>query len=410
MDTNAAFSVKFVHRLRFTREAFDPYNPVLAEAIAPEGESRGRGPVRTLVVVDQGVAERWPYIDERVRGYADAYTQHIALAEPILTVPGGEACKNDAAVIDRICAAIHDAELCRQSCVVAIGGGALLDAVGFAAAISHRGVRLVRLPTTTLSQADSSVGVKNGVNRFGKKNFLGAFTPPWAVVHDELFLSTLSGRDWRCGFSEVLKVALVKDRAFFETLAVNAPALRQRNVKAAGPILRRSARLHLAHIVEGGDAFELTRARPLDFGHWAAHKIEQLTGFSVRHGEAVAMGVALDTTYAALTGILPWGDARLVLDTITALGLETYHEAMADTGALLAGLDEFRQHLGGRLCVPMLAGIGCAIDVHEIDPSQMALAVKRLAAGRAADDLGRMVKVPAGVRVPTPGVRAQRAS
>src|SRR5690606_10496158 len=110
-----------------------------------------------------------------------------------------------------------------------------------AAAIAHRGVRLVRMPTTTLAQADSGVGAKNGINGFGKKNFLGAFAVPWAVINDQAFLATVSDRDWRCGFIEAAKVALVKDAALFEELEVAATAIRRRDLAVAVPILERSA-------------------------------------------------------------------------------------------------------------------------------------------------------------------------
>ena len=93
--------------------------------------------------------------------------------------------------------------------MVAIGGGAVLDAVGYAAATAHRGVRLIRVPTTVLSQDDSAVGVKNGINAFGKKNFVGSFAPPHAVLNDFDLLRTLQDRDWRAGISEAVKVALL---------------------------------------------------------------------------------------------------------------------------------------------------------------------------------------------------------
>ena len=138
-----------------------------------------------------------------------------------------------------------------------LGGGAVLDAVGFAAAAAHRGVRLVRVPTTTLAQADSGVGVKNGINAFGKKNFLGTFSPPWAVINDEAFLQTLSDRDWRCGIAEAVKVALLKSERFFDQIGEAVPRLRMRDEQALIPIVRRSAWLHLHHITDGGDPFEL---------------------------------------------------------------------------------------------------------------------------------------------------------
>jgi len=269
--------------------------------------------------------------------------------------------------------------------VLAIGGGAVLDVVGFAAATAHRGVRLVRMPTTTLAQADAGIGVKNGVNAFGTKNFLGSFAVPLAVINDEAFLSTLSDRDWRCGLSEAVKVALIKDQRFFELIEASVPRLARREDAAMRPIVRRSAALHLQHIVTGGDPFELQGARPLDFGHWSAHKLEQMTDFRLRHGEAVAIGVALDVVYSAMTGRLAETEAQRVIEVLERLGFVLYDAAMEDP-ALLDGLEEFREHLGGRLTITLLEGIGRPVDVHEIDRDRLAGAIGQLAvmSGRPA--------------------------
>jgi len=307
---DARFRLPFVHRLRFTRGAFDVGNDAIVSLLEPStpGEE-----ARVLAILDEGVAEAWPSLDAAIGAWAGR--EAVALAGPTLVAPGGERVKNEPEHLERMLDAIHGAKLCRRSYVMAIGGGAVLDAAGYASAIAHRGVRLVRLPTTTLAQDDSGVGVKNGVNRYGKKNYLGTFAVPWAVVCDEAFLETLSDRDWRCGMAEAVKVGLVKDASLFEQVEREAERLAERDADAARPIIQRSAELHLRHITEGGDPFELTAARPLDFGHWAAHRLEHLSGYRVRHGEAVAIGVALDSEYSRLAGWLdgvlaPRGVAR----------------------------------------------------------------------------------------------------
>jgi 3-dehydroquinate synthase len=374
-DRDAACAVEFTHRLRFTRGVFDPRNDALRGVLDPPDEAARR----VVVFGDQGVLDAWPDLDRRLRGYAAAHPDRLELSGGIVPVPGGEQAKNDRAVVEGAVRRIYEARLCRQSTVIAIGGGAVLDAVGFAASIAHRGLRIVRLPTTTLAQGDSGVGVKNGVNAFGRKNFLGTFAPPWGVVNDFDFLGTLGDRDWRSGFAEAVKVALVKDARFFAWLERQAPKLAARDPLAAEDAVRRSALLHLDHIVAGGDPFELTLARPLDFGHWSAHKLEQMTGFELRHGEAVAAGIALDVQYACLQGRLDPAEGARVHRLLRALGFELYHPVMAGT-ALLDGLEEFREHLGGRLTISMVRGIGRAEDVHEIDRAVMMEAVERLAA------------------------------
>ncbi len=383
--TDANFSVGFVHRLRFTRGVFDVENPLLTQLmIGPGGSPNGHGsltssPARALVFVDQGVLSHWPGLPDRLQRYTQAHADRMVLTGPVHPVVGGEPCKNDRGVFDGLCQAIHDAGLCRHSYVIAIGGGAVLDAVGFAAATAHRGVRFVRLPTTTLAQGDAGVGVKCAINAFGKKNFLGAFSPPWAVINDAPFLTTLSGRDWRCGFSEAVKVALIKDARLFDRIVAGSQAIRRRDLDIADPILRRSAQLHLEHVTQGGDPFERADARPLDFGHWSAHKLESMSGYRLRHGEAVAIGVALDTAYSAITGLMPWAQAQAVLDTLTSLGFVLFDDAMRDTDVLLDGLEEFRQHLGGVLTLTLLKGIGRPIEAHRINPDQMAQAIEHLA-------------------------------
>ncbi|MDG2053676.1 MAG: 3-dehydroquinate synthase [Phycisphaerales bacterium] len=360
----ADFKVAFSHRLHFTRDAFEPSHPLLRQLIEDADSPQPR---RVIMAVDAGLVRVRPEIIDEIHEYAAAHRDAIRLATDVLVLPGGEDAKNTPDVFNNVTKAIHDGKICRRSYVVAIGGGAILDAVGFSAACAHRGVRLIRLPSTTLAQGDAGVGVKNGINAFGKKNFLGSFSPAWAIVNDERMLETLSMRDFRSGFSEAVKVALLKDPQLFETLERDADALFSGDLERATPVIKRTAELHVDHIVAGGDPFELTRARPLDFGHWAAHKLEQMTDFSLSHGEAVSIGLALDTLYATRIGLLDSSIALRTIDILTRLGLPVSHEKLRDVPKLLDGLEEFREHLGGQLAITMAIDIGKYIDVHEID-------------------------------------------
>lgn len=361
------------HRIRFTCDAFAPDNRTFAELFgAPASVTK------MAVVADSRVVSSRAKLEEEVQEYARHHANVPPFAAPLLPVPGGEECKNGTRVLDDLLTFFHDAGLCRHSCVVAVGGGAVLDAVGLAASLSHRGVRLIRFPTTTLSQGDSGVGVKNGINAFGKKNYLGVFSVPSAVVNDARFLDTLSDRDWRAGFSEAVKVALLKDPELFAGIVRDAGRISAREREAGLPVIRRSAELHLQHIACGGDPFELTEARPLDFGHWAAHKLEQLSGFRINHGEAVALGLALDVEYSWITGLLRRADAETIHGCLAGLGFALSDPLMARTDLLLEGLDEFREHLGGRLTVTLLRGIGKPVEVHEINRARMTEAAQRL--------------------------------
>jgi 3-dehydroquinate synthase len=286
------------------------------------------------------------------------------VAEP-LVVAGGEACKNDPDAYQQVVEATNNFGIDRHSYIAAIGGGAVLDMVGFAAAISHRGIRLIRIPTTVLSQNDSAVGVKNSINAFGKKNYLGTFTPPFAVLNDFTFLKSLEVRDWASGISEAIKVALIKDLEFFEWLEKAAPALASREMEPMKEHIIRSAQHHLDHIA-GKDPFEFGSSRPLDFGHWAAHKLEKLSDFRIRHGEAVAIGIALDSAYSFLQGRIEEADLLRIFRVFHALGLSLYAPELQED-ALLQGLKEFQEHLGGTLTIMLLEKLGTGVEVHEMD-------------------------------------------
>jgi 3-dehydroquinate synthase len=370
-----AIAVRFTFPVHFTTEVFASSNPVLRDVVSRGG---GMAPARILFVVDDGVARHHPTVVKDIERYCQDHADALTLAAPVLVVPGGETIKNDARHVADLHRVIHDAALCRHSYVAAVGGGAVLDAVGYAAATAHRGIRMIRVATTILAQDDSAVGVKNGINAFGKKNYLGTFAPPFAVINDSNFLHTLSDRDWRGGLTEAVKAALIRDRAFFERLEQQATALAARDPRAAEDVIRRSAEIHLTHIASGGDPFESGSSRPLDFGHWAAHKLEQLTNHRLGHGEAVGIGLALDTTYSHLSGLLPEADWRRVIALLRALGLELHAPELSqcldrpdDPACVLGGLDEFREHLGGRLTIMLLRGIGDPVDVHEIDRNVM---------------------------------------
>jgi 3-dehydroquinate synthase len=356
----------------FTHDAFDPANRVLAETLSWREQRRHR----VAVVIDSGVAAHRPSLVTEIERYAGHHVDRIRLAGPPWIVAGGEAAKHDGrlAELHRQLAA---RKIDRQSYVLAIGGGAVLDVVGYAAATVHRGVRLVRMPTTVLAQNDAGVGVKNAINAFGAKNFLGTFAAPFAVINDSRFLSTLQRRDQIAGMAEAVKVALVRDPGFFGWLDEHADALAAFESDPVERLIRRSAELHLDHIASGGDPFEQNNARPLDFGHWAAHKLEVLTNHELRHGEAVAIGIALDSRYSVEAGYLKEHDHRATVNLLQRLQLPVWHPRLRDP-ALIDGLGEFREHLGGDLCITLLQGVGRPIEVHEVCKDTLGRAIDRL--------------------------------
>ena len=363
--------VTFNYSVQFTSGLFDLDNSLLADILADDNRGEPKG---VVFVIDGGFLTHWKSIVHEITAYAERYSHQFVLRSEPIVVPGGEASKNDPLLIRELHEAFDVARLCRHSYVIAIGGGAVIDMVGYAAATAHRGIRLVRVPTTVLAQNDSGVGVKNSINTFGKKNFLGTFAPPFAVLNDFNFLTTLDDRDWRSGLAEAVKVALIKDADFFEFLAESAGALARRQMAAMQQAIYRCAQLHLDHIANSGDPFEMGSSRPLDFGHWAAHRLEFLTDYRLRHGEAVAIGMALDCTYAYLMDYLSEGEWRRILELLQALGFSLYVPELTERledpthpRSLFRGLSEFREHLGGELTLVLLRGIGRGEEVHAVD-------------------------------------------
>jgi 3-dehydroquinate synthase len=380
-------SVPFRHRVTFTRGVFSVTNPTLRSVFdsATQDTTADSATRRVVAFIDSNVLAAHPSMPDDIRGYM-AHAAGVSQATtarqysfPELTlvesIPGGEPAKQSMSVVDRVVRVVDEHRIDRQSYVMAIGGGAVLDAVGFGASIAHRGVRLVRLPTTTLGQDDAGMAVKNGINLGNKKNFVGNFAVPHAVVCDTALLESTPAWSWCGGFSEAVKIALLRDREFFDRIERDAAAITLRSMDAAIPVIIRSAELHYRHIMSGGDPFETHSARPLDFGHWLAHRLEGMTNGVLPHGQAVAIGVAIDTLYSECAGLMPTQEARRVLAVLRALDLPVTHPHLADLDGIIAGLAEFREHLGGRLTITLLRGIGDPVDVHTIDPATLAAAI-----------------------------------
>ena len=368
------------HEVFFTRDAFDADNSTLSDLL--KGDKLGNK-TKAIVYLDEGILDGNPNLPHSITNYFKAHSDSLDLVCAPAFVRGGEEAKNEWQLVETIWSDLNKYGMCRHSYVIVIGGGAALDLVGFAASTAHRGVRLVRFPTTTLSQGDGGVGVKNGINFFGKKNWVGTFAVPEAVVNDFSFLRTLPDNQKRAGYVEAIKVALIRDRAFFEWIESRASELAQFQLQPMEQLIRRSAALHLDHIAGSGDPFERGSARPLDFGHWIAHKLEPMSDFQVGHGDAVAIGLAADVLYCAKVGLLKEEAAERVLDLLQALGFETYHpllHAKNDSGGsiILDGLEEFREHLGGKLTITLIQALGQGVEVHRMDNEQVLLSIDDL--------------------------------
>ena len=371
------FSVRYDYPVHFTEHLFARSNPVFVQSIVRREPTKRH---RVVVFVDANVAASWPTLVHDIVAYTEVYSESLELVARPEVVAGGEQVKNDPALVTGLQRRLVELNIDRHAFVVGIGGGAFLDMIGFVASTTHRGVRHIRVPTTVLGQNDSGVGVKNGINAFGMKNLLGSFAPPFAVFNDADFLRTLHPRDKIAGIAEAVKVSLIRDSLFFEWLDEHAQALRDCVPEAMGRMIRRCAELHMRQIAHGGDPFETGSARPLDYGHWSAHKLEGMTAHELRHGEAVAIGLALDTRYSVQIGMLAAGGEERVYQLLKRLGFYLWHPAMEtrdEQGHLIImrGIEEFREHLGGELTITLLRDIGHGEEVHAMDNGEILHAI-----------------------------------
>ena len=357
-----SFSLNYSFPVVFTHDVFNLNNSILCDILRNSGQI----PSKILPVIDSEIMNAIPRLAEKMDTYAKYHHEVMEFVSSPLIIRGGETCKQDTSEVVKTQALIDKHHLCRHSFVLAIGGGAVLDAAGFAAATAHRGIRLIRMPTTTLAQNDAGVGVKNGINAFGRKNFLGTFNPPFTVINDFDFLKTLPERDLRAGIAEGVKVALIKDKAFFDFLYKERYRLAHFIPEVMERMIIRCAELHIEHIGMNGDPFEFGSSRPLDFGHWSAHKIEELTDGNVKHGEAVAMGIALDALYSFHLGLINEIEWHKIVTVLEDIGFKLYHWALSWMDIQKA-MREFQEHIGGELTVILLNGIGSKIEVHEVD-------------------------------------------
>ncbi len=363
------FDQSFHYPVCFTRNIFSPDNKILLDVLTTLETLETK---KVQVFVDQGLVLQNAALVAEISNWFEHQTSSLVLTTEPVILPGGERAKNSWEYVHQATKAMDDSQLDRHASIIAVGGGAFLDMIGFAASIFHRGIQLIRIPTTTLAQNDAGIGVKNGINQYGKKNCLGTFYLPTAVINDFDFLKTLPFEHFIGGVAEAFKIALIRDTHFFSFLEENSELLSQRDPHAIEETITRCARHHLKHIAQSNDPFETGSSRPLDYGHWSAHKIEILSDFTLGHGQAVSIGIALDSYYAWKCSFISRNALDRIVSGLTTCGLPVfspYLETQDDQGRLEIekGLEEFRQHLGGQLTLTMPDGIGKTCEIHDMD-------------------------------------------
>ncbi|HMK70379.1 MAG TPA: 3-dehydroquinate synthase [Xanthobacteraceae bacterium] len=319
---------------------------------------------------------------------------HLAAAEAALArtgtatsrviVPPGEGSKSFR-VFEQVCEAILAARIERGDLIVALGGGVIGDLAGFAASAVRRGVDYVQLPTTLLAQVDSSVGGKTAINSAHGKNLIGAFHQPILVLADTALLDTLPEREFRAGYAEIAKYALLGDAAFFAWLEAN-----WREVFAGGP-----ARDYAIAVSCGAKAAIVARDEResgeralLNLGHTFGHALEAACGFSDRllHGEAVAAGMALAFAFSARRGLLPAAEAERAIHHLAKVGLPTGPKDIAgglpcvDRLMELIAQDKKVRH--GTLTFILARGIGLAFIEPDVDQREVRAFLNEKLAGQ----------------------------
>ncbi len=291
----------------------------------------------------------------------------LQLAHVIL--PDGEQYKN-LDILNRIYTALLEQRFDRQCTLLALGGGVVGDMTGYAAASYQRGVNFIQVPTTLLSQVDSSVGGKTGVNHPLGKNMIGAFHQPRCVIADTATLDTLPDRELSAGLAEVIKYGLIDDAEFFDCLEANMAALRARDPEALAFAIERSC-ADKAEVV-AADEREAGRRALLNLGHTFGHAIETAMGYgNWLHGEAVGAGMCLAATLSQRLGWLTSGQATRIAALVAAAGLPTRPPRELSTERFLALMAVDKKVLDGQLRLVLLKSIGDAVISADFDPNAL---------------------------------------
>jgi len=331
--------------------------PLLARFVRDKPEGR-----RMVVVTDSTIAGL------HLKAFSKSLAAAAIVADPII-LPPGEGAKSWAGLA-QLCEALLAADVERGDFVVALGGGVIGDLVGFATSILRRGCGFVQVPTTLLSQVDSSVGGKTAINAGAGKNLIGSFHQPAMVLIDPDVLATLDGRELRAGYAEVVKYGLLGDAGFFEWCRVNAAALLAGDRAVQAEAIAASCRAKAA-IVAADERETLDKRALLNLGHTFGHAFEAEAGFSSRllHGEAVAMGMAMAFGFSARLGLCSQAEADIVVAHLADAGFELQPAALgleASPERLIAHMRQDKKMVAGRLPFILVRGIGQAFVAHDV--------------------------------------------
>ena len=318
---------------------------------------RGR---QVMVVTNETVG---PLYLERVVGALAGFRVETVV------LPDGEQYKN-LDVLDRIYTALLEARFDRRCTLIALGGGVVGDMTGYAAASYQRGVNFIQVPTTLLSQVDSSVGGKTGVNHALGKNMIGAFHQPQCVIADTSTLNTLPDRELSAGLAEVIKYGLINDPEFFAWLETTMPQLRERDPAALSHAIERSCADKAA--IVAADELEAGQRALLNLGHTFGHAIETGMGYGEwLHGEAVAAGMCMAAAMSERLGWLRPADVERVRRVVAAAGLPVDPPPQVSPQRFSELMAVDKKVMDGRLRLVLMKGIGRSVISGDFDPAAL---------------------------------------
>jgi len=347
----------------FAEDVFGESNTTLADTLRAV---TGSGNPRIMLVADMNVVQHTEGLGTKIGRYVKANGIEL-MASPVV-LPGGEKVKCDALRCAlRVATAAVEAKIGANDCIVALGGGTILDVAGWAASQVRGGVKLVRIPTTVASMIEAGFAESAALDCAGVKDSLKVRCVPSAVVIDTRFASTVLDGVWRAGFSEAVRIATVSDEGFLRRLSEIASEFKVRNDAAMVETVKGAID---ARMKCGGSAF----------GLWSALRLESMSGYKLPHGYAIAIGVTVDTAYAQLRGLITEEDRSVVVRALEDCGamdgaLHSRH-LVAQADAVLRGLDAWNLSYGTEE-VPVLNGLGSSI-VEKIDRDTMKQALNMI--------------------------------
>lgn len=332
----------------------------------PEIISQKRRPSKAVVITNRVIAPKYGNEIEYILRDADIETESIIIR-------AGESNKSLSTIL-RIYENLAEMNLDRHAAIVAVGGGVVCDIGGFIAATYLRGLDLYQVPTTLLAQVDASVGGKNGVDLPQGKNLVGTFYQPTAVIADVSTLRTLPVREMRSGMAEIVKHGVVYDEDYFKYIRSRASYMTARNEEEMIKIIRRSVEIK-ADVV-ASDEFDEGIRGILNFGHTVGHALEVVTDYrSIKHGEAVAIGMITESIIAEMLGICQNGTTGEIANTVVGLRLPVQIPDDVSTSELIEAMNYDKKTVAGNLRMALPTALGHAQMVESIPRDIVAEAI-----------------------------------